>query len=113
MMTERTTQTSPRLVARMTGLFSLLTILGGLFAQGYVSNQFTTLRDPAATATNILAHKDLFQLGLTVFLIEMACQVAMTALFYVLLRPVSRSLALVSTFWSLTASVMKTFARAF
>jgi len=113
MTTERSTQISPRLVARMAGLFSLLTILGGLFAQGYVSNQFTTLRDAAVTATNILAHKGLFQLGLTVFLIEMACNVAMTALYYVMLRPVSQSLAVVATFWNLTACIMKTFARVF
>jgi uncharacterized protein DUF4386 len=105
--------TSPRLIARITGLFFLLTILAGIFAQGFVSEKLINFGDAAATATNILTHKSLFQLGFTVYLIEMACQVAMTALFYVLLRPVSRSVALLSAFWGLTGCVIKTFARVF
>lgn len=112
-MTGRNTEISPRLVARMAGLFFLLTILGGVFAQGFVSNRLITYSDPAATATNILAHRGLFQLSLSVFLIEMACQVASTALFYVLLRPVSKTLALLSAFWGLTGSIIKTSARVF
>ena len=82
-MTERIEETSPRLLARMTGLFFLLTILTGLIAQGFVSQRLIVFSDPAATATNILSNKGLFQLGFTIYLIEMACQVAMTALFYV------------------------------
>ena len=112
-MTERITQISPRSVARMAAVFSLLTILGGVFAQGLVSNRLIVSNNAAATATNILANKGLFQLSLSVFLIEMACQVAMTALFYVLLRPVSKSIAVVSAFWGLTGAVIKTFARVF
>jgi hypothetical protein len=104
---------SPRFLARLTGLFFLLTILTGIFAQGFVSERLINFGDAVATATNILTHKGLFQLGFTVYLMEMACQVAMTALFYVLLRPVSRSLSLLSAFWGLTGCVIKTFARVF
>ena len=107
------TKTSPRLVARMAGLFLLLTILGGIFAQGFVSERLIVFTDAAATATNILAHRGLFQLGFAVYLIEMACQVATAALFYVLLRPVSKSVALSSAFLELTGCVIKTFARVF
>jgi hypothetical protein len=111
-MTGRITS-SPRLLARMTGVFFLLTILGGIFAQGFVSERLINFGDAAATANNILANKGLFHLGFAVYLIEMACQVAMTALFYVLLRPVSRSVSLLSAFWGLTGCVIKTFARVF
>jgi hypothetical protein len=111
-MTGRITS-SPRLLARITGLFFLLTILGGIFAQGFVSERLISFGDAAATANNILANKGLFHLGFAVYLIEMACQVAMTALFYVLLRPVSRSVSLLSAFWGLTGCVIKTFARVF
>ena len=48
----------------------------GVFAQGFVSERLIDFRDAAATATNILAHKGLFQLGFTVYLGEMACQIA-------------------------------------
>ena len=69
--------------------------------------------DAAATATNILAHKSLFQLAFAVYLIEMACQTAITALFYDLLKPAGRSVSLVAAFLGLAGSVIKTFSRAF
>lgn len=111
-MTSRIT-TSPRFLARMIGVLFLLTILTGIFAQGFVSERLVNFGDAAATATNILAHRGLFQLGFTVYLIEMACQVAMTALFYLLLRVVSNSVALVAAFLELTGCIIKTFARVF
>src|SRR6266850_2630326 len=112
-MTSRITPSSPRFLARLTGLFFLLTILAGTFAQGFVSERLIDFSDAAATATNILAHRGLFQLGFTVYLIEMACQIATAALFYVLLRPVSKSVALSAAFLELTGCVIKSFARVF
>jgi hypothetical protein len=91
----------------------LLTILGGVFAQGFVSERLVVFSNAALTANNILANKGLFQLGYTVYLIEMACQIATTALLYLLLRPVSNSVALVAAFLELSASIIKTLARVF
>src|SRR5215510_10700007 len=105
--------TSPRRLARIIGLLFLLTILAGIFAQGFVSERLIVFSDSAATATNILTHKGLFQLGFTVYLIEMACQVATAALWYVLLRPVSRPIALTAAFIELAGAIVKTFARVF
>jgi hypothetical protein len=112
-MTERTKEASPRLKARVTGAFYLLTILTGIFAQGFVSERLVVSGDAAATAANILAHKGMFQLGFAVYLIEMACQVAITALFYDLLKPAGRSVSLVAAFLGLTGSIIKTFSRVF
>jgi hypothetical protein len=67
----------------------------------------------AATATNILTHSGLFQLGFAVFLIEMACNIAMTALFYVLLKPAGRSVSLLAAFLGFAGCVIKTFSRVF
>jgi Domain of unknown function (DUF4386) len=75
-MTERIAETSPRLKARITGVLYLLTILTGIFAQGFVSERLVADGDAAATATNILTHRGLFQLGYAVYLIEMACNIA-------------------------------------
>jgi hypothetical protein len=108
-MTKRIPETSPRLKARITGAFYLLTILTGIFAQGFVSERLVVNGDAAATATNILTHRGLFQLGFAVYLIEMACQIAMTALFYDLLKPVSRSLSLIAAFLGLTGCIIKTW----
>jgi hypothetical protein len=48
-----------------------------------------------------------------VYLIEMACQVATAALFYLLLRPVNGSVALTAAFLELTGCIIKSFARVF
>jgi len=112
-MTTRFTTTSPRLLARMAGLLLLLTILGGIFAQGFVSERLVVFSDAALTANNILAHRGLFQAGYAVYLIEMACQIAAAAYFYLLLRPVSNSVALTAAFLELSGCIVKTFARVF
>jgi hypothetical protein len=112
-MKEPITEASPRLMARITGVFYLLTILTGIFAQGFVSGRLVVDGDAAATATNILTHRGLFQLGFAVYLIEMACNIAMTALFYDLLKPAGRSVSLVAAFLGLAGCVIKTFSRVF
>jgi hypothetical protein len=112
-MTEGIREASPRLKARITGLFYLLTMLTGILAQGFISERLVVSGDAAATASNILTHRSLFELGFTVYLIEMVCQIAITALFYDLLKPAGRSVSLVAAFLGLAGCVIKTFSRLF
>src|ERR1700732_4184729 len=112
-MTERTKEASLRLKARITGALYLLPILTGIFSAGFVTGKLVVNGDAAATAANILAHRGFFQLGFAVYLIEMACQVAITALFYDLLKPAGRSVSLVAAFLGLAGSIIKTFSRVF
>lgn len=102
---------SPRTIARWIGVLTLLTVIGGMYALGYVSTQLIVWHDAAATATNILAHKNLYLSAVAVYLVEMACSVASAALFYVLLKPAGRSLALVTLCLGLTACIIKTVGR--
>lgn len=104
---------SPRFKARITGVLYLLTMLTGIFSQGFVSDRLVVSGDAAATAANILTHPSLFQLGFAVYLIEMACQIAMTALFYELLKPAGRSVSLVAAYLGLTGCIIKTLSRLF
>jgi hypothetical protein len=112
-MMERIVKTSPRLKAKIAGLLYLLAMLTGIFAQGFVSGSLVVDGDAAATAINILTHKSLFQLGFAVYLIEMACQIAMTALFYDFLKAAGRSVSLVAAFLGLTGCIIKTLSRLF
>jgi hypothetical protein len=105
--------TSPRRVARLTGLLFLFTILGGIFAQGFVSERLIDFTDAAATASNILVHKGLLQFGFTAYLIEMACQIVTAALWYQLLKPVNKTVALLALLLELAGCIVKTFARVF
>jgi hypothetical protein len=104
---------SPKNLARVTGALFLLVLLGGVVAQGLIADRLVSRSDAALTATNIVSHKDLYRFGYTVFLLEMAAQTAMTVLFYVLLRPVNRTAALVSLGFGLVGCTIKTLARAF
>src|SRR5438477_6588463 len=113
MGTAAMTETSPRFKARITGVLYLLTMLTGIFAQGFVSGRLVVEGNAAATATNILTHRNLFELGFTVYLVEMVCQIATTALFYNLLKPAGRSVSLVAAFLGLAGCVIKTFSRLF
>ena len=104
---------NPKLLARFAGVFFLLTIVGGIAAQAGISERLIVFGDAARTANNILSNRGLFQVGFTVYLIEMACQVATAALLFRILRPVSGTLALLMLLMEMTGIVIKTFARVF
>jgi hypothetical protein len=107
------TDASPRARARLAGAMYLLTVLAGMVAQGLISNRLVVAGDAAGTAANILGHEALYRLGMTLYLVEMASQVAMTAIFYELLKPVDRGLSIVAAFIGLTGCVVKTVSRIF
>jgi Domain of unknown function (DUF4386) len=104
---------SPRVKARIAGLFYLLTMLAAAFSQGFVTEKFVILGDAAATAANILAHEDLFRIAFAVYFIEMSCLMITTVLFYDLLKPVSKSLSLLAAVFGLTGCIIKTMSRLF
>ncbi len=109
----RLEETSPKAKARLAGGLLLLTILAGGFAQGFIAGSLIVSGDASATATNILAHEALYRLGFAIYLIEMACQVTMTVLFYDLLKPVSKSASLLAATFGLIGCTIKTLSRLF
>lgn len=108
-----TNEISPRTMARLTGVVYLILIVGGIFAQGFVSDRLVDFHNAGTTASNILSNESLYRTGFTVFLIEMTAQIVMTVLFYYLLKPVSRSGAMLATVLGLTGALIKTVARVF
>ena len=110
---ERMEGASPRLKGRITGGIYLLAMVTGIFAQGFVSGRLVVDGDAVATAANILAHRNLFEWGFTAYLIEMAGQIAMTALFFDLLKPAGETVSLVAAYLGLAGCVIKMVSRLF
>ena len=105
------TDMSPRTKARILGVIYVLYIIAGVYAQGFISDRLVVMRDAATTAANILANQSTYRLGLTVYLIEMAGQIATAVLFYQLLKPVSRTGAMLAATFELTGCGIKIFSR--
>jgi hypothetical protein len=104
---------TPRVKARFTGAFYLLYVIAGVYAQSFVSDRLVVMHDAAATAANILANQSSYRLSFTVYLIEMAGQIATVVLFYQLLKPVSRTGAMLAAAFELTGCGIKIFSRLF
>jgi hypothetical protein len=100
-------------MARATGALFLATIVCGIIADVLITQRLVVLGDGAATASNILAHESMYRLGFTIYMVEMASQIAMTVVYYFLLMPVSRPMALLMAAFSLTGCIIKTFSRLF
>jgi len=97
---------SPLRLARTAGVFYVVTILGGLFAEIGVRGRLIVPNDAAATAQNILASETLFRLGFAADLVGGAAYVVVTLLLYELLKPVNRPVALLSVLFSLVGSAI-------
>jgi hypothetical protein len=112
-VTERIAAASPRSRARITGvvylLFFVTAVLGEFFTRQAGISGFGVSGDAAATANTILAHESSFRLGFALGLISIACYVAVTALFYQLFKPVSRSLSLLAVCFSLVGQAIAVF----
>lgn len=93
-MNDQTSEAAPRLEARIAGFLYLVIIVAGAF--GYTTHwTLTVWNDASATADNILASEQLWRLVFAAMLVMLACDVTVAAIFYVLFKPVNRTLSLV------------------
>src|SRR5687767_9512070 len=101
---------SVRVYAKAAGVLFLLTMIGGFFGEMYAPMKLIVANDPAMTAANLKSHEWLFRLGFACYLVEAICDVGLGWIFYVLLRPVHRDLALLAAFVGLVATSTFAFA---
>ena len=91
--------------ARAAGVAMLLSIVFGFLGEMYLPGRIIVTGDAAATAENIRTNPTLLRLTFASYLVEGICDVILLVLFYILLEPVNRNLALLSAFFGVVSMV--------
>ena len=96
---------SQRKAAKVAGLLYVITFALVVYANFWIHDRLNVPNNAAATAQNILAHERMARIGIMCDLLYSIGLVALLAAFYVILKPVSPGLALVSTLWKLVYAI--------
>ena len=102
-MEEHRVEASPRALARIGGLLYLIIIVIGIFGEAFVRGRIVVAGDAAATAINLRSMESLWRFGIAAEFVLLSCGIALTMIFFVLLRPVSRNLAYLAVFFNLVS----------
>lgn len=86
-----TLKISPRTLARLTGGLYLYIMAAAMFAEAFVRDRLIVSGDAAATLGRIASSEQLWRWGVAADVSTTLCDVAVAALLYLLLRPVSRA----------------------
>jgi len=105
-MTIGTIDKSQRKAAKVVGFSYLLALPPAIFAEFYVLGRLIVYNNAVDTARNILAHERLFRLGTASNLMVFAIDIVLITALYVVLKPVSRNLALLAAFWGLVETAI-------
>jgi hypothetical protein len=105
-MADSKAETSPQVYARIGGLAYLIIIVTGAFGEMFIRNKIIVSGDAAATASNIAASPLLWRIGIAGDITMHLCDAVLTMVYYVLLRPVNKNLALLSVFFGLTQTAV-------
>src|ERR1700743_2453062 len=93
-----------RKLAAVAGVLVMISIFAGGFAEFYVLARLLVAADPVATARNVAAAPHLFRLSFLIYLVEAVCDVTITLIFFVLLRPVNAMLSLLAAFFGIIST---------
>ncbi|MYN09794.1 DUF4386 domain-containing protein [Pseudoduganella aquatica] len=89
--------------ARLGGVLYLIIIVIGLLGEALIRGTLVVGGDPAATVRRIQESEWLWRLGVAAQMLLLVCAVALTWIFYVLLRPVSKNLSLLVVLFAITS----------
>ena len=112
-MTGRGIELSPQTYARTGGALYLIIIVAGLLGELFIRGKLVVPGDPTTTIDNIRSYEFLWRLGIAANLFHLACSVVLALIFYVLLRPVSRDLALLAVLFNVVAITLESASKQF
>lgn len=92
--------------ARIAGVLFLVSIVAGGLGEFYIPSRLIVSGDASATAQNIVASSALFRFGFAAYLVEAICDIALSLVLYVLLRPVNKNVALLAAFFGLVSTAV-------
>lgn len=92
--------------ARVAGVLLLISFVAGGFGEAYVPSKLIVAADAVATAHNIKDLDFLFRLSFAGYLVEAMCDIALALIFYALLKPAGRNLALLAAFFGLLSTAL-------
>jgi hypothetical protein len=84
----------------------LIIIIGGIFSEIFVRDKLIVGGDATATANNIIASQLLWRMGIACDLIMHVCDVPLMLIFYILLKPVNKNLALLAVLFTLVQTAV-------
>ncbi|HYK47433.1 MAG TPA: DUF4386 domain-containing protein, partial [Parafilimonas sp.] len=97
---------SVKQMARIGGVFYLLIILAGVIGEFFVRAKLIVSADAVATANNIAGSPLLWRIGIAGDLFMHVCDIPLVLIFYILLKPVSKNLALLAMLFVLTQTAV-------
>ncbi len=100
-MTNRTVETSPQVYARIGGILYLMIIIAGALGEIFIRDKLIVSGGALSTANNIMASQSLWRIGIAGDLLMLVCDIPLMLIFYVLLKPVNKNLALLALIFNL------------
>ena len=92
---------SIKTTARIGGILYLVIIFAGIFSELFVRGKLIVAGNATATANNIIASQLLWRVGIASDLVMHICDVPLMLIFYILLKPVNKNLALLAMLFTL------------
>lgn len=105
-MTIKPIDNSQRKAAKVAGITCLITMAIIVASNFGINERLVVATDAAQSARNILAHQNLFRLNIASDLVYATGLIVLLAALYVILRPVSRGVALLGAFFRLVYALM-------
>ena len=88
-------------IARAGGVIYLIIIAAGIYGEMFVRSKLIVSGDAAATANNIISSQSLWRTGIAADLLMHICDIPLMLIFYLLLKPVNKNLALLALLFNL------------
>ena len=105
-MTNRTVETSPQVYARIGGVLYLMIIIAGTLGELFTRDTLVVSGNAVSTPNHIMTSQTLWRVGIANDIMMHVFDIPLMLIFYVLLKPVNKNLALLAVLFNLVQSAV-------